>query len=88
MEEELNSPIRRVDDDYKRKIKFIEYIGYTFIITGTIVVLFGMFVFQRIADLQSVKNHLFNFIVGGLSLFIFGFLLYDFHLWFPPLRLQ
>ncbi|MHA2322716.1 MAG: hypothetical protein ACXACG_13790 [Candidatus Thorarchaeota archaeon] len=71
----MNSPIRRVDDDYKRKIKFIEYIGYTFIITGTIVVLFGMFVFQRIADLQSVKNHLFNFIVGGLSLFIFGFLL-------------
>ncbi|MHA2027491.1 MAG: hypothetical protein ACW98U_16450 [Candidatus Thorarchaeota archaeon] len=74
----MNSPIRRVDDDYKRKIKFIEYIGYTFIITGTIVVLFGMFVFQRIADLQSVKNHLFNFIVGGLLLFIFGFLLNDY----------
>ncbi|MHA2079174.1 MAG: hypothetical protein ACW99X_16400 [Candidatus Thorarchaeota archaeon] len=79
----MNSPIRRVDDDYKRKIKFIEYIGYTFIITGTIVVLFGMFVFQRIADLQSVKNHLFNFIVGGLCRRTLAI-----HLWFPPQRLQ
>ncbi|MHA1950865.1 MAG: hypothetical protein ACW987_13455 [Candidatus Thorarchaeota archaeon] len=62
-----------------KRIKFIEFISIAFLVLGSVVVVFGWIVLPIVSYPRiSLPHPTLELIIGGLSIFIFGFLLYDY----------